>query len=123
MSNRAKWNRPKPKRKESKLLIAFAIFAGFILAITLFSKVWRGLNPSEQKAGPKVLVADGTTYYACGGAMWTYNVEAHRAGEPLYEILYVDADGHQQQLHHVQTLAVRDLPADSPACRSALSAH
>ena len=122
MANRAKWNRnPRsPISTRGRVIAGTGLVLLFALIAFLAGRL---LRAPGKGSGPKVIVADGTTYYACGGALWTTNGDATDRTNPLYEVLYVDAQGRQQQIHHVQTLDVRNLDIDSPACHPATSAH
>ena len=68
-------------------------------------------------AGPKLIVADGTTYAACGGATWFLNDSDRTDPEARsYTVYFADADGKTHELKRVRALTVSDLPSDSKAC-------
>ena len=71
------------------------------------------------RAGPKLIVADGTTYAACGGASWFLN-DSDRTDPDArsYTVFFTDADGKTHTLRRVRVLSVSDLPRDSKACAS-----
>ena len=122
MSNRAKWNRPKhpPITSRGRILMITPLL--FVVAFIAFLAV-RRLRAPINGSGPKIILADGATYYACGGALWTSSGDFKPNTNPLYEVLYVDVNGRQQQIHHVQTLIVRNLAPNSPSCRPGPSVH
>ena len=77
-----------------------------------------GCRPSS--AGPKSIYADGVTYTACGGAMWLRNEDNPKDAVSFsYDVLFTDAQGVKHELRRVRNLTVTDLPADTPACKTA----
>lgn len=72
-----------------------------------------------EHSGPKLVEADGITYIACGGAIWVRNEGNEKNPyEETYYVLFKDSDGNPHELKQVRLLAVKDLPRDTPACKT-----
>jgi hypothetical protein len=91
----------------NKLLLAFA----FCVA-TSFCACRSTQN------GPKLIDADGNSYFACNGALWLLNEGNPKdPGERSYYVSFKDAQGVTHELKRVRMLKVTDLPDDASACR------
>jgi hypothetical protein len=63
--------------------------------------------------------ADGVKYLACGGAIWMEN--QGNAKDPItftYDVVFEDANRKTHELKLVHSLAITDLPRDTPACQN-----
>ena len=66
-----------------------------------------------------MIEADGVKYLACGGAIWTGSQGNFK--DPItftYDVVFEDANGKTHELPLVHTLAITDLPEDTPACQN-----
>jgi hypothetical protein len=92
---------------QSRCFLALASCAATLLMISC----------GAPRTGPKLIEADGTSYAACGGAVWFQNPKEVQDNEPPnYTVVFVDARGIKHTLAKVRILTVNDLPSDSTAC-------
>ena len=91
---------------DNRLLFAL----GFCLAISLCAC-------RSHKSGPKLIDADGSSYFACNGGIWLVNEGNPKdPGEKSYYVSFKDAQGVTHELKRVRMLKVTDLPDDASAC-------
>jgi hypothetical protein len=89
------------------------VSAAILMTIILFARVL--LRPA--RTGPKLIEADGATYFACGGALWLPTEGTFKDPDAIsYNVLFKDTEGRTHELKRVRKLKVTDLPTGAPAC-------
>ena len=63
---------------------------------------------------PKLIAADGTTYYACRNLVWVSSSSGLLGGETVYEIKFTDADGGGHDIRGIKHLEMSDIPGMVP---------
>ena len=64
---------------------------------------------SDLSLPPKIILADGQTYYACRGYVRSFQ---KTFGGETYTVEFTNRDGHKVQLRGVSKLTISDMPAD-----------
>jgi hypothetical protein len=67
------------------------------------------------RSSPQIIEADGETYFACKGFVWTSNEGGLLGGTSLFKVSYTDAAGADHVVHGIRKLSISDLPSVVPA--------
>jgi hypothetical protein len=76
------------------------------LALLALCAILSGCD-SVPKMAPKMIVADGTTYFACQELVW---IDSTGWGDQTYEVRFTEADGIKRDIRGIKHIEVSDIP-------------